>query len=302
LDPEIKIGWWTVEEEKTLFESQKLHGNCWSKIATFLPGRTENAIKNYFYSTIRRNLRRYNRKVPESQRINGSISELIQKPDVVSLLMIPSDRKKAKPEVEQNLRKSSRLQAIKEVKPEGKEVKSADDEGSSILYSLYEIQKENPSPLPPPQIKPKSKPKPEITISNSMPIPQQEISETTSIFESPLMNNFYMAQQNNIPKPAEEIPSVFNWDLFLNPMPAESLISHQDSLQSYNRSDSIQSYIRCDSTQSYLRSDSSTGFLKQDSGVMRQDSLNDQPLFDLKEFLFPHYTPKDTFQHCSENR
>lgn len=58
LNPAIEKKGWTAQEEERLFELHKQHGNKWTVIAEHLPGRTDNAIKNYFYSTIRRSLRR----------------------------------------------------------------------------------------------------------------------------------------------------------------------------------------------------------------------------------------------------
>jgi hypothetical protein len=35
-------------------------GNKWANIAVVLPGRTDNNIKNYFYSALRKSLRKVN--------------------------------------------------------------------------------------------------------------------------------------------------------------------------------------------------------------------------------------------------
>jgi len=54
LNPNVKKGNWSKEEDELIFELYQKNGSSWSKIAKFIPGRTENAIKNRFYSTLRR--------------------------------------------------------------------------------------------------------------------------------------------------------------------------------------------------------------------------------------------------------
>ena len=54
LDPDVIKGKWSVEEDTSIFNMFQSQGPKWAYIAKFLPGRTENSIKNRFYSTIRK--------------------------------------------------------------------------------------------------------------------------------------------------------------------------------------------------------------------------------------------------------
>lgn len=51
---------WTLEEELMLIQYHNEIGNKWALIAQKIPGKSDNSVKNHFYSKLRKVLRKLN--------------------------------------------------------------------------------------------------------------------------------------------------------------------------------------------------------------------------------------------------
>lgn len=54
VDPNVKKGDWSLEEDGIIFNFFQTFGPKWAFISKLMPGRSENSIKNRFYSSLRK--------------------------------------------------------------------------------------------------------------------------------------------------------------------------------------------------------------------------------------------------------
>ena len=94
LSPNVNKNDWTPEEDQILIDRQKKLGNKWSQIAMDLPGRTDNAVKNRWNSSLKRRLERIER----GQNPSGKRGRKPKRPsDAPNLLSIEQSNQQQSP-------------------------------------------------------------------------------------------------------------------------------------------------------------------------------------------------------------
>lgn len=179
LDPNIKPDDWTEPEEVGLFELHRVYGNRWSEIAKLLPGRTDNAVKNHFYSTIRRNIRKYNKHHTSGALSMNNLGEILENPSISQEIL------------------RANYQNLKKTKKERGPVRKSQRSLGAICYKIESSDEEETAKLCVPAKKPKRNEERDIDLlCNLIESARKGVAvhcpSPTSPFEGPFTPSWYL--------------------------------------------------------------------------------------------------------------
>nr|CAD1825233.1 unnamed protein product [Ananas comosus var. bracteatus] len=115
LRPDIKRGKFSIQEEQTIIQLHALLGNRWSAIATHLPKRTDNEIKNYWNTHLKKRLAKMGidplTHKPKSDALSPAAAASDHSKTVANLSHI-AQWESARLEAEARLARESKLRAV----------------------------------------------------------------------------------------------------------------------------------------------------------------------------------------------
>ncbi|KAA8497238.1 Myb-related protein B [Porphyridium purpureum] len=93
LDPKLRKGNWTPEEDERIIELHAIFGNSWANIARALPGRSDNIVKNHWHASVKRKLCEKETQ-PKSTPMPAPVAVPVPQPS--PCIPTPAQRKKRK--------------------------------------------------------------------------------------------------------------------------------------------------------------------------------------------------------------
>ncbi|KAK4338015.1 hypothetical protein RND71_042502 [Anisodus tanguticus] len=130
LNPGINKEAWTQEEELTLIRAHQFYGNKWAELTKLLPGRTDNAIKNHWNSSVKKKL--------DSYLASGLLAQFPSLPNVNHQIQsIPSLTKLEQSSEDDSVRKGAEMEEVSECS-QGSNLagcsQSTSDMGNAFVY------------------------------------------------------------------------------------------------------------------------------------------------------------------------
>ncbi|XP_077210324.1 myb domain protein 26 [Tasmannia lanceolata] len=90
LRPDLKRGSFSPQEESLIIELHRLLGNRWAQIAKHLPGRTDNEVKNFWNSNIKKKLISHRHGVVTEAPIPNNSNPISSEGDLSSINLDPN--------------------------------------------------------------------------------------------------------------------------------------------------------------------------------------------------------------------